>query len=298
MNTPRTLFFSSQLHGALNFPVKFLAGVKKVRPLASHSINIDAACSSYSMMTAQIIWFGIGLTLVADTAETIFHCPHLLAVAFSAMLMMASAWFSMRALLALCAVTLPGLLALMYFSWALAPSGTEVLALWTQMLSVKSLEYTSGFFIMMGSCIRPLSATKAHSRISLATVLAGLGFLVGNGLVIMSSMKTSMAADSQLDFASSLAEQGSTILGLCLLGFSARATSLKRMSQLGTYLSSITKLPVRGVLLMVGALSAVFTDWYCQYLAGWFYYASILLPPLALVLMSKFLFRQAAQGEV
>jgi len=95
--------------------------------------------------------------------------------------------------------------------------------------------------------------------------------------------------DNQSDFLSALAEQGSTILGLCLLAFSARASSHNRLSTLGTTLCQTTKLPLRGLILVVGVLCAVISDWYSQYLVGWLQYASVLIPPLAIMLMGRFL---------
>ncbi len=298
MNALRALSLPRFKGGASLFPEKFSAGINALRNQAHDTINIHSASPSYSMLSAQIIWFGVGLTLFSDTAEKIFNCPHLVVVALSAMLMIASAWFSLRALLALCLVTLPCVISMMYFSVGEAVPGSEPLALWTQMLSMKSLEYTSGLLIMMGYYIRPVSMTPDVNvkKFSAAKVLAALGFLLGNGIIIYSSMKVSMA-DSEVSFATALAEQGSTILGLLLLGFSARSANAQRISQLGSLISQFTQLPVRGLMLVVGMLCAIFTDWYSQYLYGWMYYASTLIPPLAMIVMTRFFFRKPAASS-
>lgn len=277
------------------FPANLRSVSKRAKTVAhspEHTINIVSPSLSVPLMGAQILWFGIGMTLFSDTTETILQWPHQCVVAISSGLMIASAWFGVRAMLALCALTLPAIFSVMYFSLTQAMPGSDPLALWTQMVSVKSLEYMSGFLIMMGTCIRTTSVqpsiTPSAKKINVALVLACLGFVLGNILYIFSSMKASMA-DNQSDFLSALAEQGSTILGLCLLAFSARASSHNRLSTLGTTLCQTTKLPLRGLILVVGVLCAVISDWYSQYLVGWLQYASVLIPPLAIMLMGRFL---------
>lgn len=270
---------------------------KSVVSTREHTINIVSAAPSMPLLGAQILWFGIGMTLFSDTTETILQWPHQAVVAISSGLMIGSAWFGLRAMLALCALTLPALCSMMYFSLTQAMPGSGPLALWTQMVSVKSLDYMSGFLIMMGTCIRPISlqphATPSR-KINAPLVIACLGFVLGNILYLFSSIKASMIA-SEIDFSTALAEQGATILGLCLLAFSARTSSHGALSNFGNAVGQTTKLPLRGIVLFVGVLCAVVSDWYSQYLIGWLQYASVLLPPLVIMLMGKFLFRKMPQ---
>lgn len=288
MNLQRALPFSRLVQFALVFPGKIASKSAGVAP--AYTTSIDSP--SHSLVIAQILWFGIGVTLFSDTAEKILNWPHLLVVALSSLLMIASAWFSLRALLVLCLATLPGILSALYFSLKHQVPGTEGLALWTQMISMKSMEYISGLLIMMGYCIRPQAQPNSSTKkMNWSTVLACLGFMLGNALVIASSMKVSMA-DNQVSFSTALAEQGSTIVGLLLLGFSARSANAQKLSQLGNILSRFTKFPLKGLVVIVGVSCAIFTDWFSQYLYGWLYYASSLFPPLAMIIVSKFLFRQ------
>ncbi|MBS0286949.1 MAG: hypothetical protein JSR17_06615 [Proteobacteria bacterium] len=256
---------------------------------------ISATNASYSMLSAQILWFGVGVTLFYDTAETILHWNHYLVVALSAMLMILSTWFSLRALLVLCVATLPAILSMTYLGAQVQP-GEAPLTLWTQMLSMKSLEYVSGFLIMMAYYIRP---APQHPMVNtnkwrISTIFACVAMIVGNALVILSYMKTSMT-DNQVTFGAALAEQSSTIVGLCLLGLTASAANVQKVSQLGSLFSHYTKVPLKVLMLVVGTLCAIFVDWYSQYLSGWLYYASSLLPPLVIIVLSRvFLSREAA----
>lgn len=299
MNALRVLPFTNLMQNIAVFPANLLSSVKKgsADSCATYTNNIVSSQPSVSLISAQILWFGIGMSLFSDTTETILHWPHQWVVALSSGLMIASVWFGIRAMIALCALTLPAIFSVLYFSFTQAVPGNDPLALWSQMVSVKSLEYMSGFLIMMGTCIRsasPSLATPSSKKLNLATLIAGFGFVTGNFLVIFSSMKASMSG-SQTDFTTALLEQGSTILGLCLLGFTARASSSRNLSHLGTMLYQVTTIPLRGMILLVGVLCAVASDWYSQYLVGWLQYASVLIPPLAIVLVGKFLSRKIPQ---
>lgn len=237
---------------------------------------------SYSVVASQIIWFGIGLSLLSDTLESFLHWPHLLAVALSSCLMIASAWIGIRSMVILSAFLLPVILSSVFLSLAQVDQTSGFLGLWTQMVRLKSIEYISGLFLVMGSII----GTSANGKKSnTGPIVACLGFAVGNGLMVFSDLNYAIA-DGQASIMPILAQHGSSMLGLCLLGLSARTSSNSKLSICGKVISQFTRIPLRGVVLVAGTASAVYFDWCFQYVVGWPQYVGLCVPPLILMFLA------------
>lgn len=257
---------------------------------SSTTNNISSSSSaSFSLVAAQIIWFGIGLSLLADIAETLLHWHHLLAVALSSALMIASTWFGLRSIVILSTLVVPAMLAVVYFALTQTTPEEGLLDLWTQMVRVKSMEYFSGLLIIMGGFIKGSSSKTSlqpAKKIDLKSVVACLGFGAGNGLVVLTAVNGAVADGTEI--VPILAQQGSSILGLCLLGLSAKTSSFSTLSNCGRLISEYTKIPLRLVVLFAGTVCAVYFDWCSQYMSvGWLQYMSMCLPPLILLLMGS-----------
>src|SRR5688572_26665720 len=91
-------------------------------------------------IAAQVVWWGMGVSLVYDVAEFIFHWPHFIVVGLYAGMMIASTWFGRRAMIAISFFTMPALCSILYFSATQALPGNSAWALWSQMSCLKFLE--------------------------------------------------------------------------------------------------------------------------------------------------------------
>lgn len=237
-------------------------------------------------MISQIIWWGMGISLFYDVAETILSWPHLVVVTLYSSLMIASTWFGIRVMLFLSIFTVPALLSLLYFSCAQTLSGNTFLALWSQMLTTKSLEYVSWLLLVMGSFASVSQAKRIPKRegysFNLTSVIALIGFAGGVSLMFFSGIN-SVIANSQTDMILILAQQGSNIIWVMSLASSPYGNKKSKT------IHRAAKTSMRLLLLLLGTLGAVFYDWFShsQYMMGWLQYPSVFLPPLVMMLIWK-----------
>ena len=250
----------------------------------------------FTLAASHVLWFGIGTALLSDSAETILHCPHLLAVALYASLMISSTWFGIRPLLVLGICIMPAILSGLYFGFIQPLTDEGLLALWTQMLRMKSIEYASGILIVVGSLLhctskhfdnlptRESSPQKANHR----TKMACLGIGLGNALMILSDFNyASSVADSQADLTPILGQCGSSLLGLCLLGL-VLGPSKNSLNDYSRRIAARIRIPLRLLILVVGTLAAVYFEWCKWYTVGWPQYVGLCVPPLILLVVSNF----------
>lgn len=249
-------------------------------------MEITQQQNSFFFIAAQIIWWGMGISLFYDIAESILSWPHLVVVSLYSSLMIASTWFGVRVMFVLSMITLPALLSLMYFSFVQPLSGDTLWALWSRMLTAKSVEYVSWLLLLTGSF-----ASVAHSRTAnhktghyfhLTSAIALAGFVGGLSLMFFAGLN-SVIASTQTDIVLILAQQGSNIVWVMGLAKSpVKGNSTHSVTRL-------SKTSLRWLLLFVGTLGAIFYDWlsHSQYMMGWLQYPSVFLPPLVMMLIWK-----------
>jgi len=235
-----------------------------------NTINIDPHVNekmSFLMIVAQLIWFGLGLSLLYDITEMLLHWPHLVVVVLYAGLMISTPWMGPRVMVSLSLLSLPAILSGLYFAITAPLPGDSFFALWSQMTSTKTVEYLGWMLVMMGYYI-------SSARSNIGTLVTGVGFLVGNGLVVYAG-----------DYAA--ATQGSYILGLILLALCAKIASQTKLVCVSRHVSRVTKIPTKMMMLLAGICSYMLYDWYYQYLDGWALHASSICPPLIFIVLMK-----------
>lgn len=305
------------IQGASDFPAKLLPGkpksledknsvvlaaiknrfvsLKTTLHSRFHTINIDTSPSkniSWLLVATQIIWFGVGLSVIYDLAETIFHWHHLMAVAIYSGLVILSTWIGIRAIMILSLLTLPAILSMVYFSWAQPLMGDGMLALWTQMISKKSLEYSSYLLIMMGGfgCVH--TSRHSNKKLNVGAMIACVGVLVGNGLMLLLGRQS---GETQMLLI--LAQQWPSILALCMLGLICKRVaraSLKSERGLGFTLSTFQ---LRALVLVFGTLGSVLCNWAASIVGDWLQHVSFYLPWIALLFMGRLLPHSAMKSE-
>ncbi len=305
MEAQRALPFFNRLPGAQPFSISLFGEVfrkkwdasykdwlsdpggklKKLTSSAASDVPLNSSNNRTMLLfiLTQIVWFSIGLSLFYDTAETVFHVPHRLAVALYSVLMVGSAWMGVRVMVILCLLSIPPFLGTLYFSFTHALPGESLLALWSQMVSAKSIEYTSGLMIMMGSMIGCVSiSTQAKGKkINIALVLSMLGIIVGNGLVVYSGVVYDLSSGTDLN--TMIGHQTITVLGVMLYAMNTKKTTYKSYAFYGQRFP----LSLRIAILALGILTAILYDWFSQYFIGWMYYASMVITPMFYFVLIK-----------
>lgn len=231
---------------------------------------------SLQMVCAQILWWGVGLTLAYDVAETLFHWPHWLAMSLYGCLMIVSAWLGVRAMTIVGAMLVPALLAAIYFSIVEAVPGSSLFALWTQLMSIKAFEYIGWFLLVLGSFI-----SGHKKRLS----IMGIVSLALGAYMMIHFAVSQMHVSGQSNMTFVIVQQGSYFMWL--IGVSSKSPRSTREAWRRRAIFVFPRLPVKPFVLLAGTALVVGYDMLAQTLTGAWAYLMMVLPPLAMMLTHK-----------
>lgn len=237
------------------------------------------------MMLAQIIWWGLGLTLLYDTVETIFHWPHWLAMVLYASSMIVSAWLGVRAMTWVGLCLLPALIAILYFSVCKGLAGDSGFALWTQMVSFKAFEYLGWLLLVLGSFVSSAVILGGQYQTRKLLSFIGLASLSVGGFMMIDFALSNMQASGQSDVMFVMVQQGSYFMWL--LGVSTREPRTLHEASKRRALFVFPRLPVKPIVLLLGTLLVVGYDYVAQHLFGLIQYFFVMLPPVTMMLIRR-----------
>lgn len=237
------------------------------------------------MMFAQIIWWGLGLTLLYDTLETTLHLPHWVAMVVYASSMIVSAWLGLRAMTCLGIAFLMPLVATIYFSLHEGLTGTSTFALWTQMVNMKASEYLGWLLLVFGSFVSSAVIFSGQYQTRKLLTLIALASLSAGGFMMVSYALSSMQSSGNGDMMFMVVQQSSYFMWL--LGVSSREPRSASEATSGRALFVFPRLPVKPTVLLIGTLLVVGYDYMAQHIMGPLQYGVLLLPPLSMMLLRR-----------
>lgn len=235
------------------------------------------------MLTAQILWWGLGLTLAYDICESLLQWPHWIAMTLYSALMIASTWFGLRSMILIAFFTLPSLLGVFYFSAFDVLTGTSFIALWSQLLANKLLEYLGWFLMVLGGFINAADNTK---KITISTFVCYACLAIGGTLMLASAVQLAQNSDpaKQLFIGVQQISYFLWIFGLT----STKITQSQAKQEKPKPQKPSFKLPSKYFLLIAGTIGIVIYDWMFLNISGWMQCGFMLLPPFALLLLSRY----------
>lgn len=242
----------------------------------------DALPFSALFVFSQIIWYSVGLSLIYDVTERIWHWPHMLVAGVYGGMLVASAWLNRSLVKWFSGVTLLLVACLAYLAFNKVGSQNLFIKGLIDIMASRYIDYTSWTFVMGSSILGCLSLiwSVKDKQINLALWIALISFLLGCAIAIMPEAQVLHAKGANME--AILASQGMTIVWLAYWGMPMRGYNQKgNEGFLNKAIAKYARLPIRSVLLTMGAISYVFYDWACQYLATWlqiiWYFAPIAL---------------------
>lgn len=229
------------------------------------------------LIGAQILWWGLGLTLAYDICEVIFHWPHWMAIVLYSALMISSSWFRNDVLVLIGLLTLPSLLGTAYFTVFPAHQGTPFIGSWGVLLNLKSYEYLGWFFMVLGSFINAMLVPSKKNR--LIKVVCCLSIILG-GLMMLKSAMVAAQFKEPPERVFILLQQVSYFLWI----FGVSSTQAKQ-----TKPKVKSKNPMRLAILCAGILIMLLFDIIFLNTTGIMKYIVVFLPPLSIMILSKYL---------
>lgn len=220
------------------------------------------------LLLSQIFWYSIGLSLIYDITERMWHWPHLLVIGSYGGMLVASAWLSHRAVKIFSIVTLLALFVIALF--AIWPS-TELgfMHELVTILASRRIDYASWLFVMGCSFLGRLSVVwhVKDKQLEFGAWIALASFLIGCAIAMLPQVIAMYATGANLE--AIISSQGLTLIWLAYWAMPTRCNPKANEGYVNRTLIKYLKLPKNTIILMMGAFSYVFYDWACQYLAIW-----------------------------
>lgn len=255
-------------------------------------------CISLLLALTQIGWFGVGIAFFAETVEAIFSVSHVAVVAVSTLLMVSSAWYGLRAMIALSLVAVPALIAMM------GVSISQSLGILSIIDASSAYEFSpttlmTGLLIVVGSFISGATFTPDYIHKIKdprnGFKVAFFAFLIGNSLTFFAGMLGAKAT-GHADIIQVLLQQGFSMVGIGLLALSVWTTNDNSLYTCSLAVSQFTPFKRRAAVIFAGILGACCSNWLYLHMIGWLSMLSLVIPPIGIILIIHHFMRKETRS--
>lgn len=238
----------------------------------------------------QIGWFGVGVAMFAIPVAAFFHVPVWIVLIITGVIMTITAYLGIKALAVLGSIAVP-LIALLG-TYSVVWGCNEVGGFFNVFLNPKEpLTIATGIGIVVGSFISGGTATpnfmrfaKTHKIAVVATIVA---FFLGNS-VMMIFGAIGGAVTGQADIFNILILQGLAIPAFITLGLNIWTTNNNALYTAGLGVSNITKIPMKPLVLLAGAVGTLSGIWLYYNFVGFLSMLGGMIPPVGAVLIMHY----------
>lgn len=264
--------------------------------LAQRSFGtVGSKLPSALIALTQIGWFGVGVAMFAIPAAQLLNISPVILVVAAGVCMTSSAYFGMKGLTIVSAISVPLIAILGTYSMITATaSGGGLVAIFAK--SSGSLSLFAAVGMVIGSFISGGTATPNFVRFAknngIAVITTVVAFFLGNTLMFAFGA-VGGAFTGKDDIFYVMIAQGLAVPALIVLGANIWTTNDNALYTGGLGLSNITGLRKRPMVLVSGFIGTVTAIWLYNNFVGWLNFLNATLPPVgAIVMLNYILHRQ------
>lgn len=264
--------------------------------LAQRSFGtVGSKLPSALIALTQIGWFGVGAAMFAIPAAQLLNISPIILVVAAGVCMTSSAYFGMKGLTIVSAISVPLIAILGTYSMITATaSGGGLVAIFAK--SSGSLSLFAAVGMVIGSFISGGTATPNFVRFAknngIAVITTVVAFFLGNTLMFAFGA-VGGAFTGKDDIFYVMIAQGLAVPALIVLGANIWTTNDNALYTGGLGLSNITGLRKRPMVLVSGFIGTVTAIWLYNNFVGWLNFLNATLPPVgAIVMLNYILHRQ------
>lgn len=256
--------------------------------LAQRSFGTQGSkLASVLIAFTQIGWFGVGVAMFAIPAAELLGISPVILVAAAGLCMTASAYFGIKALTIVSAISVPLIAALGIYSMSLsAMEGGGLTAIFAK--SSGSLSVLAGVGLVIGSFVSGGTATPNFVRFAknnaVAVSTTVIAFFLGNSLMFAFGA-VGGAFTGKDDIFYVMIAQGLAIPALVVLGANIWTTNNNALYTGGLGLTNITGLRQKPMTLVSGVVGTVAAIWLYNNFVGWLNFLNATLPPVGIIVM-------------
>lgn len=260
--------------------------------LAQRSFGtVGSKLPSALIALTQIGWFGVGVAMFAIPAAELLNISPVILVVAAGVCMTSSAYFGMKGLTIVSAISVPLIAILGTYSMITATaSGGGLVAIFAK--SSGSLSLFAAVGMVIGSFISGGTATPNFVRFAknngIAVITTVVAFFLGNTLMFAFGA-VGGAFTGKDDIFYVMIAQGLAVPALIVLGANIWTTNDNALYTGGLGLSNITGLRKRPMVLVSGFIGTVTAIWLYNNFVGWLNFLNATLPPVGAIVMLNYI---------
>ncbi len=247
--------------------------------------------SSFMLAFTQIGWFGVGTAMFAVPVQKVTGIDIHLLIGIAGILMTCTAFFGMKALVAIGFIAVPLISILGSTSVIKATQSMGGIQELFNYEPTQAIGLATALTICIGSFISAGTLTPDFTRFSrkkssavIATVIA---FFIGNTLMFIfgavGSIATGFADISEVMFMQNL-----MVPAIIVLGLNIWTTNDNALYASGLGLSNITKLPRKQMVIINGIIGTLAALWLYNHFVGFLTILGSTLPPIGAIILADF----------
>ncbi|RTR32207.1 cytosine permease [Shewanella atlantica] len=261
--------------------------------LARYSFGLKGSwLPSLLLGGTQVGWFGVGVAMFAIPVHKATGIDTNLLILISGLLMTATVYFGIAAIMILSAIAVPAIALFGGFSVLQAVDtmgGLDGLMAFTP---DQPMEFSTALVLVVGSFISAGTLTADFVRFGKkpmnAVFVTMFAFFIGNSLMFIFGA-AGAAATGQSDISEVMIAQGLLIPAIIILGLNIWTTNDNALYASGLGFSNITGLPSRYLSVLNGIIGTLCALWLYNNFVGWLTFLSAAIPPIGGIIIADFL---------
>lgn len=240
----------------------------------------------------QVGWFGVGVAMFAIPVHKATGIDTNTLIIVSGLLMTATVYFGISALMVLSAIAVPAIAILGGYSVLTAVDSIGGVAELQKVQPAEPIDFSVAVAMVVGSFVSAGTLTADFVRFGKkpagAVLITMIAFFIGNSLMFIFGA-AGASVTGQSDISEVMIAQGLLIPAIIVLGLNIWTTNDNALYASGLGFSNITGLPSKYISMANGVVGTLCALWLYNNFVGWLTFLSVAIPPIGGVIIADFL---------
>ncbi|MCW8329934.1 cytosine permease [Photobacterium sp. SDRW27] len=240
----------------------------------------------------QVGWFGVGVAMFAIPVHKATGVDTNILIAVSGLLMTATVYFGISALMVLSAIAVPAIALLGGYSVFEAIGSSGGIDGLKAISPENPIESSTALALVVGSFVSAGTLTADFVRFGKkpvgAVFVTMIAFFIGNSLMFIFGA-AGAAATGQSDISEVMIAQGLLIPAVIVLGLNIWTTNDNALYASGLGFSNVTGISSKYLSMANGVIGTLCALWLYNNFVGWLTFLSAAIPPIGGIIIADFL---------
>ncbi|MCW8348304.1 MULTISPECIES: cytosine permease [Vibrio] len=240
----------------------------------------------------QVGWFGVGVAMFAIPVQKATGIDTNTLIIVSGLLMTATVYFGISALMVLSTIAVPAIAILGGYSVFTAVDSVGGVAELQKIQPSEPIDFSVALAMVVGSFVSAGTLTADFVRFGKkpkgAVFITMTAFFIGNSLMFIFGA-AGAAVTGQSDISEVMIAQGLLLPAIIVLGLNIWTTNDNALYASGLGFSNVTGLPSKYISMANGVVGTLCALWLYNNFVGWLTFLSIAIPPIGGVIIADFI---------